>query len=294
MKNRFYGTGVALATPFDDNNNIDQQALTKLVENQLENGVDYLVVLGSTGEAVTLTQAEKQTVKETVLKVNAGRVPLVLGMANNNTAQLLKTVANENLDGFDAILSVAPWYNKPTQKGLYEHFMALSKVCEKDIIIYNVPSRTGINIAPDTVLKLAQNASNIIGIKEAAGDMIQAMELVRILPKDFQVISGDDIIAVPMILSGSVGIISVLGQAFPQQFTKMIRLTLKGDVKQAYDLHYKFTEAIKLIFEEGNPVGIKALLSILTNNHFKANVRLPLLKASETLQEKMKKYTENF
>jgi len=293
IKGKFGGTGVALATPFNGDDEIDVVALTHLVKRQIVNGVDYLLILGSTGEAVALSDDEKQLVVDTVVKANKGRLPLMLGLSDNNTQRLLETIEKTDLSHFDSILSVAPWYNKPTQDGLYHHFKAVAEASPVDVVIYNVPSRTGINIEPKTVLQLAQKVPNIVGIKEAAGDMIQAMELVRILPSSFQVISGDDIVAVPMMLSGSVGIISVLAQAYPAPFTKMVNAALAGKVKEAYDLHYQFVAAIQLIFEQGNPVGIKALLSLLTqgtSGAFSADVRLPLQSATATLLSKMKKY----
>ena len=292
-KGKFHGTGVALATPFDKSNNIDTVALTNLVKHQIKSGIDYLVVLGSTGEAVALNKEEKQLVIDTVVKANASQLPLMLGMSENNTKRLLDLLKNTDLSPFDAILSVAPWYNKPTQEGIYQHFNSLAQACSKEIIIYNVPSRTGINIEPKTVLRLARDIPNIIGIKEAAGDMVQAMELIRILPKSFEVISGDDIIAVPMILSGAVGIISVLGQAYPKTFSQMVTAAIKGKVKKSYESHYQFTDAIHLIFEQGNPVGIKALLSLLTKGDFRPDVRLPLVTATASLQSKMKAYDQN-
>jgi len=288
---KFQGTGVALVTPFKSDKSVDIDALKKLVNYQIENGIDYLVVLGTTGEPATLNKEEKELVKQTIIKENKSRLPLVLGMGSNNTAALIEEISQTDLSQFDALLSVSPYYNKPTQQGIYEHFKTVSEASPIPVIIYNVPSRTASNIAVETTLKLAKNCKNIIGVKEAAGDMVQAMRLIKDKPNDFLVISGDDMIALPMTLAGGVGVISVIGQALPESFSNMIRLGLEGKTKKAYDLHYKIMESIDLIFEEGNPAGIKALLNI--KGICGLEVRLPLVSASQTLQEKLRNFVLN-
>lgn len=290
--NKFTGTGVALVTPFKNDMSVDVEALQQLVEYQIENGVDYLVVLGTTGESATLNREEKELVKRTVLEQNKNRLPLVLGIGGNNTAAVAEELKSSDLDDFDAILSVSPYYNKPTQEGIYQHFRVVAEASPKPVIIYNVPGRTASNILPETVNRIAREFSNIIGVKEAAGDMVQAMKLIGLVPKDFLVISGDDMITLPMTLAGGKGVISVIGQGFPAEFSKMVRLGLEGKAKEAYELHYKIAPSIELIFAEGNPAGIKALLAkkkILQNN-----LRLPLVKASEALTGKIARFVEEF
>lgn len=281
----FQGTGIALVTPFKSDKSVDVEALKKLVNYQIENGIDYLVVLGTTGEPATLNKEEKELVKQTIIKENKNKLPLVLGMGSNNTAALVAEINQTDLSQFDALLSVSPYYNKPTQQGIYEHFKIVSEVSPIPIIIYNVPSRTASNITVETTLKLANNCKNIIGVKEAAGDMVQAMRLIKDKPNNFLVICGDDMIALPMTLAGGAGVISVIGQALPKSFSKMIQLGLEGKTEDAYNLHYKIMQSIDLIFEEGNPAGIKALLNLYDIcNSF---VRLPLIAASQLLEEKL-------
>lgn len=290
--NKFYGTGVALVTPFDLNNQVDYKALEKLVNFQIENGINYLVALGTTAETPTLSADEQQKVVDFIVKVNNKRLPIVLGVGNNNTAEVVKSVQSINTDAIDAILSVSPYYNKPSQEGIYQHFKAIAEASSLPIILYNVPSRTGSNMAPETVIRLANDFDNIIGIKEAAGDFEQVLELIRLKPKDFLVISGEDKLALSLVLAGGSGVISVIGQAFTGQFSKMIQLGLQNKVKEAYDLFYKISPAIDLIFEEGNPVGVKSLLHIL--QICKENVRLPLVGASAELQQKLITFDKNF
>ena len=289
---KYYGTGVALVTPFDLNNQVDYKALEKLVNFQIENGIDYLVVLGTTAETPTLSAVEQQKVLDFIVKVNKKRLPVVLGVGNNNTAEVVKSIQNVNCSEVDAILSVSPYYNKPSQEGVYQHFKSISEASSLPIILYNVPSRTGSNMEPETVIKLANDFENIIGIKEAAGDFEQVLELIRLKPKDFLVISGEDKLALPLVLAGGAGVISVIGQGFPDQFSKMITLGLQNKVKEAYDLFYKLSPAIGLIFKEGNPVGIKSLLNDLKICNL--NVRLPLIGASADLQQKLITFVKNF
>ena len=290
--NKFYGTGVALITPFDASNKVDYIALEKLIEFQIENGIDYFVVLGTTAETPTLSDNEQQKIIEFVVKVNNKRLPIVLGIGNNNTSEVVKSIQNVNTDDIDAILSVTPYYNKPSQEGVYQHFKAISEASLLPIILYNVPSRTGSNMTPETVTRLANDFKNIIGIKEAAGNFEQVLELIRLKPKDFLVISGEDKLALSLVLAGGAGVISVLGQAYPEQFSYMIKMGLQNQVKEAYDQFYKLSPSIDLIFEEGNPAGIKALLNEL--QICGKNVRLPLVNATGALQQKLITFAKNF
>lgn len=290
----FLGTGTALITPFNDDKTVDVAALEQLVDFQIENGVEYIVVLGTTAETVTLSSEEKELVKKTIIDQNNGRVPLVLGLGGNNTALVANDLKTLDLSLFDAVLSVSPYYNKPSQEGIYQHYVALSEASPLPLIIYNVPGRTSSNIAPETVVRLAKSCQNIIGVKEAAGDLVQAMKLIQLVPNDFLVISGDDMIALPMTLAGGSGVISVLGQAYPKDFSEMIRLGLEKSTSKAYEIQYQMMDVVDLIFEEGNPVGIKALLAVLGDVKASMSVRLPLVSATESLQEKLKKFAHAF
>lgn len=286
------GTGVALVTPFNADGSVDLNGLEKLVNFQIDNGINYLVVLGTTGEGVTLSSEEKEAVKSTIVRVNAGRLPLVLGMGGNNTAALVKEIQNTDLSDYAAILSVSPYYNKPTQEGIYQHFKAVAQASPKPVVLYNVPGRTGSNVAPETVIRLANDFENIVAVKEAAGDIVQAMRLIQHKPKDFLVISGDDMISLPMTLAGGAGVISVIGQGLPKEFSAMIQFGLNGEVAAANALHYQIMDSIDYIFEEGNPAGIKAMLNKLgiCGN----NVRIPLVPATKDLQEKINTFVNNF
>ncbi|MEO1012172.1 MAG: 4-hydroxy-tetrahydrodipicolinate synthase [Bacteroidota bacterium] len=286
------GTGAAIITPFNIDFSIDTTALERVVEHCIQGGVDYLVVLGTTGESVTLNKAEKQLVMETVVRANAGRLPLVLGIGGNSTYRIVDEVKAFESDDFCAILSVSPYYNKPTQEGIYQHFRSISEVTSKPIILYNVPGRTGSNVLPETVLRLANDFKNIVGIKEASGDMIQVMEIIRNKPADFLVISGDDITALPTILAGGFGVISVLGQGVPREFSKMVRLALDNRSDEAYEIHYTLQQGMSLIFEEGNPAGIKAVLEAL--GIADATVRLPLVEATPQLKASIRKFIQPF
>jgi 4-hydroxy-tetrahydrodipicolinate synthase len=290
--NELIGTGVALVTPFNNDKTIDVKGLKRLVNYQIENGVNYLVVLGTTGEPATLTLEEKELVKSTVISVNNGRVPLVLGVGGNNTMEVVNELKSLDLDSFSAVLSVCPYYNKPTQEGIYHHFKEISKVSPVPIILYNVPSRTGVNILPETVIKLATNFDNIIAVKEAAGDIVQAQRLIQQKPPGFIVISGDDMIALSMVLAGSSGVISVIAQAIPKEFSTMINFGLHNNAQKANELFYKIMDSIDFIFEEGNPAGIKALLN--ARSICSENVRLPLLNASQNLQQKLTNFIDNY
>jgi 4-hydroxy-tetrahydrodipicolinate synthase len=279
------GTGVALITPFKDDFTIDIDALRRVVNFSIDGGIEYLVVLGTTAENVTLSQEEKELVITTVIDVNAGRLPLVLGVGGNSTLNVVEELRTRDLSAFAAVLSVSPYYNKPTQEGIYQHFKAVSEASPVPVILYNVPGRTASNMLPETVIRLANDFENIVAIKEAAGDLVQAMQLLKNKPKDFLVISGDDMIALPMVLAGGAGVISVIGQGFPKEFSEMIRLGLNRKVDDAYKLHYLLADCIDMIFEQGNPAGIKEVFSILG---IAENIlRLPLVPVDESLSNRL-------
>jgi len=289
---KFIGTGVALVTPFRNDLSVDTDALTRIVEHNISGGVEYLVVLGTTAETATLTKEEQEVVKQTIITANKGRLPLVLGVGGNNTMEVVNQLNEENLKGFNAVLSVSPYYNKPTQEGIYQHFKMIAEKSPVPVILYNVPGRTSSNMQPDTVIRLANDFKNIIGIKEAAKNMVQAMELIRKKPKDFLIISGDDIITLPMVLAGGAGVISVIGEAFPKEFSEMVRLGLDRKVEEAYQIHYKLTDAINMIFEQGNPGGIKEVfkhLDLCGND-----LRLPLVKVNDDLSNRLASFVKNF
>lgn len=288
---KFIGTGVALITPFKSDFSVDVDALKNIVNFNIDHGIDYLVVLGTTAESATLSKEEKNLVIQTVRKANNGRIPMVLGIGGNNTHEVILEMKEADLDGFSAILSVSPYYNKPTQEGIYQHFAAIAKEAPLPIILYNVPGRTASNILPDTVVRLANSFDTIIAIKEAAGDIVQAMKLIEKCPKSFLVISGDDMITLPMILAGGAGVISVIGEGFPKEFSNMVRFGLERKVDEAYDIHYHLATAIDYIFEEGNPAGIKAVFEKL--GLCEATVRLPLVPASEQLREKINNFVDD-
>ncbi len=288
---KFVGTGVALVTPFKKDSSIDFTALSKLVEFNIANGVDYLVINGTTGESVTVSKEERQRIVDVIVSVNKGRVPLVLGLGGNNTSAVIAEILSSDLTHIDAVLSVAPYYSKPTQEGFYQHFKAIALASPKPIILYNVPGRTSKNMDSQTTLRLASDFNNIIAVKEAGNNVQQYLELIKNKPKDFLIISGDDDLALNVVLAGASGVISVIGQAFPKEFSTLIRLGLQGKNKEAYKLHYKLMDIISMIFSENNPSGIKAVLQCLgiTSNE----VRLPLVKASEKLQKEITNFVTN-
>lgn len=282
MKNRFTGTGVALVTPFHKQGYIDFGAYGKLLEHTIAGGVDYLVVLGTTGESATLSKDEKMALIEYTVETVNNRLPIVLGVGGYNTQEVTDYLRVINLDGIDAILSVTPFYNKPTQRGLYLHFRQVASATSLPVILYNVPGRTSVNMKPETTLQLANELDNIIGIKEASGDLIQIMEIIREKPENFTVISGDDALTMPMIAAGAEGVISVVANAYPAAFSNMVRACLKGDLKQARELHYKLLPFINALFADGSPGGIKAALDnmkIVQNN-----LRLPVVKVNKATQ----------
>lgn len=284
------GTGVALITPFKKDFSVDTEALTRIVNFQIDNGIDYLVVLGTTAESATLTSAEKELVIQTVIDTNKNRLPLVLGVGGNNTLQVVEELKTRNLKDFVAVLSVSPYYNKPSQEGIYQHFKAISEASPLPIILYNVPGRTSSNMLPSTVIRLANDFKNIVAIKEAAGDIVQAMKLIQHKPKDFLVISGDDMVTLPMVLAGGAGVISVIGEGFPKQFSDMVRLGLNKKADEAYTLHYQLADAIDMIFEQGNPAGIKEVFKAL--GLCENVVRLPLVNVNEDLANRIYQFVK--
>jgi 4-hydroxy-tetrahydrodipicolinate synthase len=281
------GTGVALVTPFKKDFSVDTEALTRIVNFQIKGGIDYLVILGTTAENATLSEVEKNQVIKTIIKANQNRLPLVLGIGGNNTQQVVEELKTRDLTPFVAILSVSPYYNKPTQDGIYQHFKCIAAASPLPIILYNVPGRTASNMLPTTVMRLANDFKNIVAIKEAAGDIVQAMKLIQHKPKDFLVISGDDMITLPMVLAGGAGVISVIGEGFPKEFSTMVRYGLDKKVTEAYAYHYLVADVIDLIFEQGNPAGIKQVFSVL--GLCENTVRLPLVAVNEDLASRIEK-----
>ena len=284
------GTGVALVTPFKKDFSVDTDALTKIVNYQVENGINYLVVLGTTAESATLNKDEKELVIKTVIEANAGRLPLVLGVGGNNTHEVAEELKSRDFSAFAAILSVSPYYNKPTQEGIYQHFKAVAEASPVPVILYNVPGRTASNMLPATVIRLANDFENIVAIKEAAGDIVQAMRLIQGAPKGFLVISGDDMITLPMVLAGGAGVISVIGEGFPKEFSKMVQLGLEKKADEAYELHYLLADSIDMIFEQGNPAGIKHIFKAL--GLCEDVVRLPLVNVNEDLAGRLNDFVE--
>ena len=284
------GTGVALVTPFKTDFSIDTEALIRIVNFAIDGGVEYLVVLGTTAENATLSASEKELVVTTVIEANKGRLPLVLGVGGNNTMEVVAELKTRDLSSFEAILSVSPYYVKPTQEGIYQHFKAVAEASPKPIILYNVPGRTSSNMQPDTVVRLATDFKNIVAIKEASGDIVQGIQLIKNKPKDFLVISGDDMTALSLILAGGSGVISVIGQGFPIAFSEMIRLGLNRKVDQAFEILFQLKDCIDMIFEQGNPAGIKQVfqsLGIADNT-----VRLPLVKVDESLANRIGQFVK--
>ncbi len=284
-KSAFTGTGVALVTPFKKDDNIDFRALTNVVEHVIKNGVEFLVALGTTGETPVLSNEEQAEIIQHVKQVNAGRLPLVVGMGGNHTMQQIDRIENAEFDGIAAILTASPYYSKPNQRGIYKHYMAIAEASPVPVIIYNVPSRTGSNISAETTLKLAAECGNFAGIKEASGDMLQIMKIAKDKPAGFDLISGDDALALPMISLGGSGVISVIGNAFPRKFSEMVRLALDDRWDEARLVHYSMLEIIDQLFIEGSPAGVKAALNIL--NICENQVRLPLTTVSRTTYAKL-------
>ena len=290
--NELIGTGVALITPFKSDLSIDHEALISIVDFNISNGVNYLVISGTTGESVTITAEEKRAVSQTVIAANKGRVPLVIGIGGNNTSAVVAELKSIDLSEFAAILSVAPYYSKPTQEGFYQHFKAIAEATETPIILYNVPGRTAKNIESSTILRLATDFDTIIAVKEAGNNMDQYLDLIRNKPTDFLVISGDDDLVLGVTLAGGSGVISVIGQAFPKEFSKMIQLGLEGNEDASRALEARLMPVINLIFEENNPAGIKAVLKHM--GYCRDLVRLPLVPATSFLQSKIAAFVSHF
>ncbi|WP_312422025.1 4-hydroxy-tetrahydrodipicolinate synthase [Epilithonimonas sp.] len=279
------GVGVALVTPFNEDLSVDFDSLTKLIDYNIDNGTSFLVVLGTTAEAATLSKEEKDRVVAHITKINNNRLPLVLGIGGNNTAEVVKQIKETDLSDFDAVLSVSPYYNKPNQEGLYQHYKALAETGEK-IIIYNVPGRTGQNVEASTTLRLANEFPNLFMVKEAAPNILQYFDILRQKPELFSLMSGDDEYTLPVTLAGGDGVISVIGQAYPKEFSTMVKLARNREVDEAYKIHNSLVEITRLIFAEGNPCGVKTILA--EKGLIKNYLRLPLVPASESLQEKIK------
>lgn len=284
-QNKFRGLGVALITPFRQDGAIDIDALNRLVEYQIKGGVDFLCIMGTTAETPTLSSEEKQMLKQHLVERVAGRVPLLMGCGGNNTAAVVSELRNGDWTGIDGVLSVCPYYNKPSQEGLYQHFAAIAKASPVPVVLYNVPGRVGVNMTAETTLRLAREFDNIVAIKEASGNITQMDDIIKNKPQHFDVISGDDGITFPLITLGAVGVISVIGNALPSEFSRMVRLALKGEYSTSLVIHHKFTELFKLLFVDGNPAGVKAMLSEM---RFIQNVlRLPLVPTRLTTMEKI-------
>ena len=284
-QNKFRGLGIALITPFRQDGSIDIEALDRLVEYQIAGGVDFLCIMGTTAETPTLTADEKQMLREHLVERVAGRVPLLMGCGGNNTAAVVEDLQKGDWTGIDGVLSVCPYYNKPSQEGLYQHFAAIAKASPVSVVLYNVPGRTGVNMTAETTLRLARDFDNIVAIKEASGNITQMDDIIKNKPNNFDVISGDDGITFPLITLGAVGVISVIGNALPAEFSRMVRLALKGEYSTSLTIHHKFTELFKLLFVDGNPAGVKAMLSEM--GLIQNVLRLPLVPTRLTTMEKI-------
>ncbi len=278
--------GVALITPFKADESVDYNALMRLVDYQLQNNTDFLCVLGTTAETPTLTEYEKQKIKSMVIERVNGRIPILLGVGGNNTRALVETLKTNDFTGVDAILSVVPYYNKPSQEGIYQHYKALAEATDLPLVLYNVPGRTGVNMKAETTLRIARDFKNVIAVKEASGDITQMDDIIKNKPDGFNVISGDDGITFPLMALGAVGVISVIGNAFPREFSRMVRLALEGDYVHALDIHHKFAELFKLLFVDGNPAGVKAMLHAM--GMIENKLRLPLVPTRITTFEAMR------
>lgn len=288
---RFRGMGVALITPFKEDGSVDYAALMRLVDYLIQDGADFLCVLGTTAETPTLTTDEKNTIKKMVVERVNGRIPILLGCGGNNTQAIIDSLKNDDFTGVDAILSVVPYYNKPSQEGIYQHYKAIATATELPIVLYNVPGRTGVNMTAETTLRIARDFPNVIAIKEASGNITQMDDIIKNKPENFDVISGDDGITFPLITLGAVGVISVIGNAFPREFSRMTRLALQGDYANALTIHHSFTELFKLLFVDGNPAGVKAMLNAM--GFIENKLRLPLVPTRITTYEKMRQILQD-
>lgn len=287
---RFRGTGVAIVTPFKNDSSIDFNALGRVINHVINGGVNYIVAMGTTGESVTLSKDEKDAILAYVLETVDKRVPVIYGIGGNNTSEVINGIRHTELEGVDGILSVAPYYNKPTQRGLFQHFKEIATCCPLPLIIYNVPGRTACNLNADTCLELAHSCENIIGIKEASGDLAQMMKIIKNKPDNFMVISGDDMLTIPLVAAGGSGVISVLANAYPAQCTELVNQALKNNFKAAREIQFRFLEMIELLFIEGNPAGVKDIMSIM--NICQNNVRLPLVPVSRQVHTRIQKAME--
>ena len=286
MANNFLkGLGIALITPFTSDGQVDYPALKKLIEYQISNGADFYCILATTAETPCLTKEEKQHIKELVVEINGGRLPILMGIGGNNTAAVVDEIQHTDLSGIDAILSVCPYYNKPSQEGLYQHFKAIAANSPRPIVLYNVPGRTGVNLKAETTVRIANDCPNVMAIKEASGSLEQIDEIIKNKPDRFDVISGDDALTFSMVASGAAGVISVIGNALPKEFSRMIRLEFNGEYEPARKIHHKFTELYSLLFVDGNPAGVKALLSEM--GMIENQLRLPLVPTRITTKQKM-------
>ena len=275
VHNIFKGLGIALITPFKEDGSVDYDALIRLVDYQLNNGADFFCILATTGETPTLTQEEKQKIKNLVVDYVQARVPILMGCGGNNTAAVVEELKNADFKGIDGVLSVCPYYNKPSQEGLYQHFKAIAAATQLPVVLYNVPGRTGVNLQAATTVRLARDCQNIVAIKEASGNLEQVDEIIKNKPADFDVISGDDSLTFPMVSCGAVGVISVIGNALPKEFSRMIRLQMRGEYDPARTIHHRFTDLFSLLFVDGNPAGVKAMLSEM--GFIENKLRLPLV-----------------
>lgn len=285
MTNIFRGLGIALVTPFTENGDVDYEALHRLVEYQLTNGADFLCILATTGETPCLSLSERNEIRTRIVEQVAGRVPILMGCGGNNTAAVVEELRTADFHGIDGILSVCPYYNKPSQEGLYQHFKAIASATKLPVVLYNVPGRTGINLKPETTVRLAHDCKNIVAIKEASGSLEQVDEIIKNKPRNFEVLSGDDALTYPMIACGATGVISVIGNALPKEFSRMIRLEFRGEFGAAQKIHHKFTDLYSLLFVDGNPAGVKALLSEM--GFVKNVLRLPLVPTRVATMQKI-------
>ena len=285
MNNIFRGLGIALITPFTEEGAVDYESLSLLIDYQLDNGADFLCILATTGETPCLSLAERAQIKSAIVRQVAGRVPILMGCGGNNTAAVVEELKSGDFSGIDGVLSVCPYYNKPSQEGLYQHFKAIAAATELPVVLYNVPGRTGINLKAETTCRLARDCKNIVAIKEASGSLEQVDEIIKYKPNDFEVISGDDALTFPMIACGAVGVISVIGNALPKEFSRMIRLEFNGEFEAAQKIHHKFTDLYSLLFVDGNPAGVKALLTEM--GFIKNQLRLPLVPTRVTTLQKI-------
>ncbi len=280
------GMGVALITPFKEDESVDYEALGRLVDYQVQNGTDYLVVLGTTAETPTLTEEEKRNIIDLVVSHVRGRIPIVLGVGGNCTRNVVEQLKNGDFTGIDAILSVVPYYNKPSQEGIYQHYKAIANATKLPIILYNVPGRTGVNMTAETTLRIAREFENVVAVKEASGNITQMDDIIKNKPDRFNVISGDDGITFPLVTLGAIGVISVIGNAFPREFSRMVRLALAGDYDSARTIHHSFTELFSLLFVDGNPAGAKSMLSMM--GFIENKLRLPLVPTRIVTYEKIR------